>query len=182
MRKLNRLVILAPVIGALVCGCGDAAGRPLPNDPVEPIPVDVREATYDDLDAAVKERKGKVVLVDFWATWCPPCREYFPDHVERHQKYAPHGLVCMSVSLNRLWPRGDYSKEPVLEFLKEKKATFPNFVAMNGEEKIARRFGLPEHIPFTVLFGKTGKKVWDSEQKSLSDRALDRLIESELVK
>jgi thiol-disulfide isomerase/thioredoxin len=165
------------------CACvfaGCAAGPALPERPIAPIPVDVREVDYSALDAALKERKGDVVLVDFWATWCGPCQERFPHLVERHKKYAPHGLVCVSVSLDD--PR---AREKVLAFLHKHDATFPNFHLVRAdkdEEKIVERFGYGGGIPHLALFGKNGSRVWDSEQRTLNTSALNKLIESELVK
>ena len=177
MRKLLYLLPLALSVG-VPAGC---APRPaLPDRPVAPVPVDVRTADFAALDAALKERDGYVVLVDFWATWCGPCQERFPHLVETHKKYSPHGLVCVSVSLDA--PR---DREKVLEFLQKHDASFLNFHLSGGdkdEEKIAERFGYDGGIPFLALFDKQGHRVWDSEKENLSDRQLDRLIEAELVK
>jgi thiol-disulfide isomerase/thioredoxin len=168
------------VLALSVCAAGCAPKRQLPDRPVAPIPVEVLETDFAGLDAALKARAGNVVLVDFWATWCGPCRERFPHLVETHKKYAPHGLVCLSVSLDA--PR---DVEKVREFLKEHGATFPNFHLRDtdkDEAKIVERFGYGGGIPHLALFDVAGKRVWDSEQKDLSDRELDKLIESELVK
>ncbi len=184
MRTLGLAVLLALAVGA---GCGSPATT-TPAAVVPAGPVEISEVRFDGLEAAVKERKGKVVLVDFWATWCGPCVEKFPKHVERHAKYAEKGLVCMSVSLD---PRRDdkYDKDKVLKFLKEKGAVFPNFVLLGREhddEKIVKRFGLDGGIPFLALFGKSGERVWDSEQlrngQRASDLEINALVEAELAK
>src|SRR5262249_17803397 len=68
--------------------------------------VEVKEVKFDDLDKAVSDRKGKVVLVDFWATWCAPCVKKFPHFVELHKQYKDKGLACISVSMDKEGPKG----------------------------------------------------------------------------
>jgi thiol-disulfide isomerase/thioredoxin len=75
-------------------------------------------------DLAGKERsltefKGKVVLVDFWATWCGPCRDELPDLKRLHQDFASKGLVIIGVSLDTLSAAAvaDYARENKIEYL-----------------------------------------------------------------
>ena len=147
--------------------------------------VTVAEVKYDDLDKAITAGKGKVVLVDFWATWCGPCVKKFPHFVETSKKYKDKGLACVSVSMDKEGPAKEYDKEKVLKFLQEKEAAFPNYILLDYKDtdaKITKRFGLDGGIPFQALFGKDGKKVWDSEEKALKDGELEKLIETELAK
>jgi thiol-disulfide isomerase/thioredoxin len=147
--------------------------------------VAVAEVKFDELDKAVADKKGKVVLVDFWATWCGPCVKKFPHFVGLHKAYRDKGLACVSVSMDKEGPKGSYDKEKVLKFLKEQGATFPNLIVLDpdgDEEKLNKRFGKEGAIPFQALFNKKGEKVWDSEQKKLKDEELVKLIEDELAR
>jgi thiol-disulfide isomerase/thioredoxin len=139
--------------------------------------VSVAEIDADGLDAIVKQKKGQVVLIDFWATWCPPCRATFPHFVDLHKKYAEKGLLCVSVSMNKLWQNAPYDKDQVFGFLVEKNATFPNFIATGDEEKFSTRFRLGNGIPYKVMFSRAGNRVDVSEW---SDAQITRRIENEL--
>jgi thiol-disulfide isomerase/thioredoxin len=169
-------LLAVPVLAvALVSGWADEPAKA----------VAVTEVKFEDLDKAVSDRKGKVVLVDFWATWCAPCVKKFPHFVELHKKYRDRGLACISVSMDREGPKGTYNKEKVLKYLKEQGAEFPNFIVLDpdgDEEKLTKRFGKEAGIPFMALFNKEGKRVWDSEQKKLKDEELVKLLEDELAK
>jgi thiol-disulfide isomerase/thioredoxin len=161
-------------------------------DPATPPEITVTEVKIDGLKKAIADNKGKVVLVDFWATWCGPCKKKFPHFVATHTKYAGKGLVCMSVSMD---PRGKddkYDKGEVLKFLKESKATFPNYVLLNylkDDAAVEQFFGLEGGIPFMALFDKTGQRIWTSEEWAEKDwteqqynAELDKLIEAALAK
>jgi len=76
----------------------------------------------------VDQHPGKVVLIDFWATWCPPCVQMFPHTVELSNRWADRGLVVAAVSLD------DPADESVVRrFLAEKGAYFPNFISRFGQ-------------------------------------------------
>jgi thiol-disulfide isomerase/thioredoxin len=172
------IVVLGFLSAVLTTKPGFAADAPAE-------PVSVSEVNFAALDKAIESGKGKVVLVDFWATWCGPCIKRFPHFVELHKKYKDKGLSCISVSMDKEGPKGTYDKENVLKFLKGQNATFSNFIVLSPldeEEKITKRFGKDAGIPFMALFNKEGKRVWDSEQKKLKDEELSKLLEDELAK
>src|SRR5215468_1341780 len=119
MRRLMLgLIPAAAVLATALVGCGGGAEEP----------VSVTEVSAVDFEKALKDQKGKVVLIDCWATWCAPCVKKFPHLVELHKKYADKGLVCVSLSMDKLSNPKAFKKETVVAFLKEKKANFPNFI------------------------------------------------------
>jgi len=148
--------------------------------------VDVKEVRASELQKAFADQKGKVILVDCWATWCAPCIKKFPHLVELHKKYAEKGLVCVSLSMDKFGDEDDYKKEKVVKFLSDKGATFPNFIVSEpkkDEEALLKLIGDFQAIPYMVMFDRAGKKVWASDEKpKLDDEKLAMLIEAELEK
>ncbi len=113
--------------------------------------------TYDEYRSkAVVDPKAKLIVVDAWATWCPPCMENFPHLVEMHKKYAGLGLKCVSLSLD--FPDDPKSFEKATQFLREQKATFLN-VLLNEEQGDAFDKLDVNGVPSVFLYDGTGNEV-----------------------
>lgn len=156
--------LLAVAVGLGLIGCTPEAGPPAKPRPAGEVTVD--EVPAAALAGVLKEQTDKVVVVDFWATWCGPCVKNFPHLVELHHKYADRGLVCVSVSMDKQGAAEDYSRDKVLAFLKEKGAAFPNFVvgvSDADEKRLNELFGKNDQIPYMAVFDRAGRRVWDSE-------------------
>jgi thiol-disulfide isomerase/thioredoxin len=100
--------------------------------------------------------KGKVVLVDFWATWCPPCRAELPNVKENYEKYHGKGFEVIGVSL-------DKEQGELEDFIKSQKLPWANLFPEKPEDRfwshpLVEKFGI-EGIPFTVLVNREGKVV-----------------------
>ena len=116
------------------------------------------EVDAKGLAAAIAREKGRVVLVNFWATWCVPCREEFPDLVRLERAYRGKGLAVVGVSI-------DSAKDlpAVHKFLAKTKPDFPNYrMASGGDdqvfiESVDEKWG--GELPFTVLYARDGKKA-----------------------
>lgn len=99
------------------------------------------------------ERRGSVVLVDFWATWCPPCVQQFPHTVELSRQHRDAGLAVISVSMNE--PRELAS---VQAFLKKREARFDHLLTRYGAgADFVEAFELRGDIPFYRLYGRDGR-------------------------
>ena len=107
---------------------------------------------------AVKERAGKVVLVNFWATWCEPCVAEFPALVKLGKKYRDQGLEVITISYD--WEDDIDSK--VVPFLEKHEADFTHF--LQGLEAVDQDFlldidkGLKGNLPSTLVYDREGNR------------------------
>lgn len=96
----------------------------------------------------LSDLKGKVVLINFWATWCPPCRVEIPSFIELQNKYADKGLKVIGISLDK----GDI--EQVKNFVKEQKINYP--IIMYDYQSM-QSFGEISAVPTSFLINAKGK-------------------------
>lgn len=141
-------------------------------------PVDLKPVKLAEFQDAIKAEKGKIVVIDFWATWCPPCVKAFPHHVELHEKYRGKDVVCMSVSFDK---KDD--KEQALKFLDNKKATFANFIPSDDPETWQKHWDIGA-IPATMVYDQAGElhPFRNSDEKSFTPGDVDHLVEKLLKK
>jgi peroxiredoxin len=99
----------------------------------------------------LRDLKGKVVLVNFWATWCPPCRKEMPDLQALYDRYKDQGFVVVSIS--------DEEAAKVQPFIAEQKITYP--VLLDPGRKINDLFQV-EGIPKSFVYNREGKLVAQS--------------------
>lgn len=110
---------------------------------------DFSETDVDGKPLSVADQKGKVVLIDFWATWCPPCRAEIPNVVATYKKYHDQGFDIIGVSL-------DQEREKLLSYTKQNEMTWPQFFDGQGwGNKLAVKYGI-ESIPATYLLDGNG--------------------------
>jgi thiol-disulfide isomerase/thioredoxin len=92
--------------------------------------------------------RGKVLILDFWATWCGPCRVEMPHFVELQKQYGNKGLTVIGVSLDEQGP------EVVKEFVKQLGVNYPIVI---GNEKVAEAYGGIYAIPTTFVIDRQGR-------------------------
>ncbi len=112
--------------------------------------------------------RGKVVLVDFWATWCPPCRDEVPDVVAAYKKYHAQGFEVVGISL-------DQDKEALVSYTKDKGMAWPQYFDGKGwDNAISTKFGI-DSIPAMWLLDKKGMIVSTDARDNL-DAEIAKLL------
>ena len=139
---LKRFAVLSILVMALLAGCTDKSA-----------PSDVSSApdfTLQDMSGkAVKlsDYKGKVVLLGFWATWCPPCRASVPGLEKLHKTYKDKGLVVLAVSVDQ----GGWDE--VKSFISEQGITY---MVLKGTDDVQVQYQV-RSIPMLLVLNKEGK-------------------------
>ena len=144
-----------PLLAVALSGCGGGTAPSSSANEVEI--VDLR-----GIEQALSARKGSACLLNFWATWCPPCVAELPDLVEVGREYEPRGGRILGVSFDLLIPdveRGEVT-DMVSAFLAARDLELPVLIYDAPDyEAINERFDLPGGIPVTLAFDRDGKLV-----------------------
>jgi peroxiredoxin len=117
----------------------------------------------------LKDLRGKVVLLNFWATWCPPCRKEMPDLESLYLKFKDEGFVVLAIS--------DEDSAKVGPFLSERSITYP--VLLDPGRKVNEQFQI-EGIPKSFVYDRSGKLVAQSIDMRTQTQFLEMLAQAGL--
>jgi thiol-disulfide isomerase/thioredoxin len=163
------------VAAALAAALGYGVGHWVLRTPSAPAPEAQRDFTLRDLDGrshSLKEWQGKVVLLNFWATWCPPCREEMPLLIAAQQRYAAQGLQIVGVAVD--------TPDAVAAYRDRMHIDYP--LLMGGDDAIPlmARFGnTGGALPYSVFLDPTGavvaRKIGAFQARELDQRLVEML-------
>jgi thiol-disulfide isomerase/thioredoxin len=111
----------------------------------------------DGMENLIAENLGSVLVINFWATWCGPCRDEFPDLIRVYEENKDQGLIMASVSMDE-----PEDRDAAIEFLQEQGATFPSYIRdFEDFPDFVSRVD-PDWtgvLPVTFIFDQKGKRV-----------------------
>src|SRR6201984_1324639 len=119
----------------------DVAGKPAPDFTLQ---------SLDGNNIQLSSYKGQAVLLNFWATWCGPCKIEMPWFVELQKQYGPQGLQVVGVAMD------DASPEDIAKFAKDLGVNYPLLI---GKEAVGDAYGGIPFMPETFYIGRDGKVV-----------------------
>ncbi|MCE9607568.1 MAG: TlpA family protein disulfide reductase [Planctomycetia bacterium] len=152
-------------------GSGSSAQKAAPAPSASAAPVaaaaDVKLVlkNFDEVQALIASKKGKLVIVDAWSTYCEPCMKEFPGLVGLHKKYGPEKLACISLCTNYSGlGKPEEELEGPLEFLKKQGATFDNILSTDEDEKLYKKLKIAS-VPCIFVYDREGKllKTFNNE-------------------
>jgi cytochrome c biogenesis protein CcmG/thiol:disulfide interchange protein DsbE len=140
------------------------------------------ELTLKDLDGkdvSLSEYKGKVVLVNFWATWCEPCQVEIPWLIEMQEKYGPKGFVILGIALD------EEGKSVVAPYVAKERfevngQKLPmSYKILIGNDDAADKFGGLFGYPTSILISRDGKQI-KRVTGMISEDEMNKAVESQL--
>lgn len=180
-KQVPPAVVIAAVMIAIFLAVGllasppfKGAGEPLAGKRIENGPAlsDFSGKTADGKTIKLSDFRGKVVLINFWATWCPPCVAEMPDLQRLQDTYGPKGFIVIGLSQ-------DEQLETAAEFVKQRGITYP---VMLAPDSAGQEVGVSA-LPTSVLLDQNGKVVWgmtgtykDLNQYDVIGNELKRLL------
>jgi len=181
------ILILAIVIAAtMVVYVADKATRVHTSASLRPAMLKAGEPAPDILvrdlnDKGVKltDYRGKVVLINFWATWCDPCREEIPWLIEMQDKYGPKGFTVLGIAMD------EEGKPVVAPFVAKERYDVQgqklpmNYPIVIGNEGVAEKFGGLLGYPTSVLISKDGKQL-KKITGIINEEEISKLVEGAL--
>jgi thiol-disulfide isomerase/thioredoxin len=131
--------------------------------------IEIQGQAVDGREVDLAKQRGKVVLIDFWATWCPPCVEEVPRIKAAYEQWHNRGFEIIGINL-------DDKKEDLLSFLNRNKMEWPQY--FDGlDNRLAQQFGI-EELPTMWLIDKQGKLRDIDAVQNLSEKVEKLLAET----
>lgn len=144
---------------------------------IEPVEAKLALNDLSGVPQDLKTYNGRFAIVNFWATWCVPCKEEMPDLAAIQNDYAPLGVQVIGVAAD-----AEKDKTKVLKFVREVKVNFPIWLGLTNPQM--ESFGVGKALPATVIVNREGKIVWRKVGKIDATelrKELDKLLDAKVA-
>jgi thiol-disulfide isomerase/thioredoxin len=148
-------------------GAGKLQGQPAP---------DFALTSLDGRTLKLSDFRGKAVLLNFWATWCEPCKIEMPWFVELEKKYGPQGLAVLGVAMD------DASPKEIAEFAGKLGVNYPILL---GKEEVGTAYGGVQYLPTTFYIGRDQKimnRVFGLVSRSEIEANIEKALGEQVAK
>jgi peroxiredoxin len=167
------LVVVAVVAAGMLYLGLHMSHRPLPHLTQATLAPDFTLQSLDGKSVSLSDLRGKAVLLNFWATWCTPCKIEMPWFVELQNQYGAQGLQIVGVAMD------DASKEDIAKFAKDMGVNYP---ILMGKEAVGDQYGGIPALPETFFIGRDGKildKILGLKGKGAIEEDIKRALDTE---
>jgi len=167
LRLASILVVLAALVGGVVLLQKSRHGMAPAAIATTALPAPAwKLKDLDGHEVSSDQFKGKVVVLDFWATWCGPCVEEIPGYIALQKKYGSDGLVIVGVSMDRAGPAR------VKQFVQ---ANGMNYTIVMGDDVTVEAFGDFSAIPTTFLISRDGR-ILNQKTGAMAPEEYEKLV------
>jgi thiol-disulfide isomerase/thioredoxin len=153
-RRLRHGVMLALALAALAAGFWLAQARYAPRPPAAPADL-LWQLGYPDPQGRhqpLSQWRGKVLVLNFWASWCAPCREEMPDFDALRARYLPQNVEFVGLAID--------NPAHVTRFLQRQPVAYPILIGEGAASNLARQLGNPSGaLPYTIVLDRDGQVV-----------------------
>ncbi len=151
MKKLLLLMFLLVAVSLVACRGDDGRTKTASSARGTGMAPDFVLKDIEGNNVQLSQYRGKIVVLEFWATWCPPCKATIPELIALQKKYAARGLVVLGVSIDE----GEGLPSKLSAFSKGHNINYPILL---GDENISKSYGIFS-VPSTFLIGKDQKII-----------------------
>ena len=155
LMQIKLLYVIPLALAALAAGAWLAQTRYAPQVPAAPAVTALWQLGFPDSqgrEQPLSQWRGQVVVLNFWASWCAPCREEMPDFVALRAQYRPQGVEFVGIAID--------NSANVAQFLQQMPVNYPILIGEGAAHSLARQLGNPSGaLPYTIVLDRDGNMV-----------------------
>jgi thiol-disulfide isomerase/thioredoxin len=151
----KQLLAIPLVVAALTAGMWLGQAHYAPEAPAAADAAGFWQTGFPDIHGQTRQMsqwRGQVIVLNFWASWCAPCREEMPDFVDLHTQFQPKGIEFVGIAID--------NSDRVASYLQQQPVNYPILIGEGAASNLAERLGNPSGaLPYTIVLDRDGRTV-----------------------